>query len=235
MILEQIYPNILNFLGITFTTDAVWIVMPLLIATLMMMIYFGIYNQERADWGTNFSNSLVLIFVSLSLFQYIYGLNDFGELNFFVYHWDKTLAALFLLSIGLFLVRFNFEHLLPMKFATYLSSPLTINSFAYALILFVYSKEVFTWTSLFALLIIILILIGIFLIIKIPAKKLSSYIEKEKEKDRVNNLKETEFHIKELEGELKLRKKDLINIKINQIDKEKKEAAKLNKIFRKSK
>jgi 4-amino-4-deoxy-L-arabinose transferase-like glycosyltransferase len=234
MILNEIFLGIVSFWNITIRTDAFWIILPLAISALLMIIYFGIYEKEKTDWNTHLSNSFILIFVSIALFKYIYSINDAGSINFIEY-WFKTSLVFIFLAIGLFLVRFNFEHLLPLKLARYINSPLTVNLCAYIMVLLVYSTEPITWIYLVSLLIIILFLVGILILIKIPSKKIAEYMEKEKEKERITDVKEAVFEVKELKEELKERKKELDYIKVQEIDKEKKKLKKIGKILKNKK
>jgi len=230
--IQQLYERIIDFVLITFTTEAFWTIMPLAIATLLIIIYFGIYRDEKPDWNTHFSNSFVLLFVSIALFRHIYGINNAGEFNF-VNYWGKTIAAIFLLGIGMFMVRFNFEHLLPMKIAAYLNSPLTVNIFAYAVLLFVYSPLKFNWISIFALMIIMFVLFLLLVAVKIPLARMAKYMQKEKELERIKSTKEAVFEIKEMKERLKEREKELERIKLNELEKERKSTVRLEKIIKK--
>ncbi len=232
MIISEIYSAITHFIELTFKTDAIWIIAPLAISTLLMMIYFGIYREEKADWNTNFSNSLVLIFVSIALFRHIYGINNTGTFNF-INEWSKTLITILLLAIGMFIVKFNFEHLLPIKIAQYVNSPITVNLAAYAVILLVYSTEKISWVSIISLLIMILVLMGALILIKYPMKKFREYMDKEKKKERITNIREEKFEIKELKQQLEEREKELKNLQFKKLDKEKREAIKLKKAIKK--
>ena len=142
----------------------------------------------------------------MSLFRYIYGLSDLGAANF-IENQAKSITVLFLLLIGFILVRFDFEHVLPERFARHLNSPLTINIVAYAVILFVYSPREAGINDFFALLAIILLISLIFNAIKIPLKYLFVYVEKEKKIEELKDVKEQKFQIDELQRELKYRKK----------------------------
>lgn len=230
--LEQLYGTIIYFLNITVATDALWEVIPLLLSTILMIAYFGLYREEKPDWNTNFSNSFVLIFVSIGLLRYVYGIDNGGAFNF-INLWAKTIASLVPLSIGLILIKFNFEHLMPMKLAGYISSPITVNLFAYAIVLLVYSSRELNWISALSLLIIIILLVIILVLIKIPIEKFEDYFKKEKEKERIVNAKEEAFQIKELKRDLKYREKELKKIELKDLDKEKKETIKLKKIIKK--
>lgn len=232
--IQEILTNLVQFKDLTFYSDALWIILPLFLSTLLMMLYFGIYREEKTEWDSHLSNSFVLIFVSIALLRYIYSIDAQGLVNYVEYV-DKFIATVFLLGIGYTLMKFSFEHLLPKKISRYVNSPLTVNLFAYAIVLFVYSTIIFTWHSYLALLILIILLIGFLILVKIPARRISEYMKKEKEKERIENVRERAFRIRELKEDLESQEKELKNLKINEVEKKKKEAVKLNKILRKVK
>tara|TARA_Y100000310_G_scaffold344450_1_gene457276 strand:+ start:337 stop:1041 length:705 start_codon:yes stop_codon:yes gene_type:complete len=219
------------FWDLTFTTGVLWIIIPLALATIIILMYFERYEKEKAGWNTYLSNSLVLLFVSLLLFRYIYSINNAGFFNF-VEHLDKTIASAVLLLIGLILLKFNFEHILPERFAKYLSSVLTINILAYALVLFVYSKFPPTLNELLALLIMVIVFSTILNLAKLPLSKIFKYVQKEKRKEQFKDVKESKYQIKELKGDLKSREKALEKTKVKELDEKKEDAIKLKKMIK---
>ena len=92
--------------------EILWVVLPLAITTLLMVIYFQRYKDERPGWNDYFANSLILIFVSMALFRAIYELDILGLGNYLEYGW-KTLAVLLLLIFGTLIVKLNFGHYFP--------------------------------------------------------------------------------------------------------------------------
>ncbi|GAI40863.1 unnamed protein product, partial [marine sediment metagenome] len=180
------------------------------------------------------SNSLVLLFVSMSLFRYLFSINQGGYFNLVEYP-AKSIATILLLFIGVGLTKFNFEHILPERFSKYLSSPLTINLSALGIILFVYSSIKFNFFATISLILLILFLITIFNLIKFPIRKLRKSIEKEKKQERFKNTKEAVYEIDELKRELKARDKELKQIKLKQAETQKTEGIKLKKIIKKEK
>ena len=208
MVIAGIYGDVLYFLKLTLVPEILWSVLPLAISTLIVLAYFQRYEGEREGWNGYLANALVLLFVSMSLLRYIYGLTDLGTANF-IENQAKSITVLFLLLIGFILVRFDFEHILPERFARHLNSPLTINIVAYAVILFVYSPREIGINDFFALLTIVLLISLIFNSIKIPLKYLFIYVEEEKKKEELKDVKEQRFQIDELQRELKYRKKAL--------------------------
>ena len=204
------------------------------IATLILFVYFQFYSEEKGGWNTYLSNSLVLLFVSIDLLRRIYNLDGAGAANY-LEHLDKSIAVIILSSFGFLLARLNFEHLLPERFASFLSSPVTINFSAYAIILFVYSQLRFSWEIFGALIVIVVVLSLILSILKFPLKKLFIYISKQKEKSELNDAKELILRVDELKRDLKYHEKGLRDKKEKDLDKEKEKAIKLKKVLRKGK
>ena len=219
------------FWDLTFKLNVLWNVIPLALATIVILFYFERYKEEKAGWNTYLSNSLVLLFVSIALLRYIYSIDGAGAFNFIEY-FGKTIAAASLLLIGSILLKINFEHVLPERFAKYLGSVITVNLIAYAVILFVHSRFPASWNELFALLIILGILLIVFNLIKLLLDKIFPYIEKEKKKEQIKDVKEAKYQIGEIKQDLKYRERKLKKEKVKELDEEKEQAIKLKKIIR---
>jgi hypothetical protein len=246
MILE-IYHNILYFIGLTINTEVLWVVLPLLIATIIMLFYFERYKEERPGWNTHVSNSLILLFVSVILFRYVYGIDDDGLINF-VNHLSKFVVSFIVLLIGIIILSLNFEHFLPEKIARYLSSPLTLNLIAYIAILYVYSSKAEGLSIFFSLLILFILLIFIVNLIRIPVRNLFLKLKKMKERERIEDivdrkkpieekkkkLKKEEKIVKRAKREVKKEEKKVKKVKLKELDNQKKEAVKLKKVVNKS-
>ncbi len=226
-----ILETIIYFLSLIAKPEVFWNVLPLAIATILILLYYEIHKEESEDWETFLSNSLVLLFVAVSLFRYIYNLNSPSITNFIDYY-DKSFAAVFLLLIGSLLTRFNFEHVLPEKLAKHLSSTLTINLIAFAVILFVFANLPANLTTILSLLIIIVVISLILNLLKIPLDALSKYVEKEKRKERITDAKEAKFEIDELEKQLSQRKKELKQVRLKKAEQEEREGIKLEKALK---
>ncbi|MBT4166051.1 hypothetical protein HOE04_03375 [archaeon] len=224
----EVYDNLSYFIGLTFDIEVLWNVVPLVIATFLILLYFERYKEEQGGWNSYLTNSLVLLFVSIALFRYIHGLSDLGVQNFVDYY-PKTIAVVFLLLISLLLLRFNFEHLLPKQFAKYLSSTLTVNLTAYGIILFVYSDLIFGWIVIVSLIVLILLLSVLLNALKKPFGVFFNFVEREKFREQLRNIRESIFQIKELKHEVVFREKKLKEVKKKEI-KEEKQAKKAKEI-----
>ena len=233
-IFVEIYEDILYFISLTAQIDVLWIVAPLAIATFLVLVYQERYREERPEWGAFFSNSLILLFVSMALFRVIYNLDVPGFHNF-ADHMVKTGITAFLLLIGLLLVRFNFEHMLPKKIAKYLNSTLTINIFVYLVVLYVSSTIDLGWRALFSLIFMCLILLLILSYIRRPLRSIFKYIEKEKIREQIKDAREMIFQIGELKKELRFWERELKKQKIKEAEKTEKQAKKVKKILRRKK
>lgn len=229
---SEIYENIKYYLALNLRPEVFWNVLPLVLCTLLIISYFARYKDERAGWNTYFSNSLIFIFVSINLFRYIYDIGIPNPGNYFLYS-AKSIAVIALLSLGALFMKFNFNHLLPEKYAGIISSPLSINSIAYAIMLYVYSTRPMGFSGIIALFVIVSILILFFEGIKVPMKKIFILMKKEQIKERFRNIKEAKLEIDELKKELKSRIRELEIIKLRKLEKEKETAIKLKKELKK--
>jgi len=186
MILE-IYNSILYLFDLALGSEVLWITFPLLVATVVMLVYFEKYKEERPGWNTCVANSLVLLFISMILFRYIYSLGDRGIINFVTYL-NQFIVSLIILFLGFVILFLNFKHFLPQKIAEYMSSPLTLNLVAYIAVLYVYSEGHGDFDIFIALLILFIVLIIILNLIKIVLGKLFLYLKKMKEAEKIEEI-----------------------------------------------
>jgi len=243
----EIFSTIGYFLALSVKTELLWIVFPLAVATIVMLFYQGKYKGECPGWNSYVSNSLVLLFVSVVLLKTIYGLDGNGVMNFATYG-AKTLVSVLLLVFGFLLLVLNFEHYLPEKVARYISSPLTVNLFAYVVILFVYSdiqldglaglSPAMGASSSYVVKIISLVLIFIVLLIvlnliKIPIEKFFKKMQQMKDEERIENVKTEQKKIQVRKKEIKKEEKNLKKVTLSHVNKQKREARKLKGLVKK--
>lgn len=229
-VINEIISLMWYFLQLTFQGEILWAVLPLAIATIIIVFYLGIY-QEELGWNSYLSNSLVLMFVSLNLFRYLYFLNGEKLANVIDSPVKFALTA-FIFVIGWILVKYNFSHVLPERIARHLSSPLAINLIAYAVILFVYSDIGEGWIVFLSLFLMILLMFAFLTLLRIPLKRLKIYLEREKRKERIHDIKEAKYEVKELKEELKRRGKELKRIKNKEIKEEEKQVKREKKVLK---
>lgn len=141
-VLPMFYLRFLEIIGTPFDTpDIGWVLIPLLLTILMMELYFGHYSEEELGWNTAVGNSLVLIFVSVDLLRHLYGnmhflTADLSSLPFFA----KTIIALVIAGLALFMLFSDFFHILPKKVAFAVSATLPVNLLAVFSIILVYGN-----------------------------------------------------------------------------------------------
>lgn len=224
-----LFEHLVEFINLTFTTEVLWIVLPLFIATLIMVFYFEKYLEEEPGWNTHVANSLVLLFVAMSLFRHLYEADVGGAINFINAPY-KFLISVFILILGVILLFLNFSHVLPEKYARHLSSPLTVNTFAYFVILWVFSPEL-GLTKFLSLVIWICVLLLFFNVLRIPLKRMFSHIEKLKEKEEIDDIVREKRKIRKQKSHLKTEEK-----KVKKKEKQKiKKAGKIIKGIKKKK
>tara|TARA_Y100000034_G_scaffold134384_1_gene202637 strand:- start:1472 stop:2269 length:798 start_codon:yes stop_codon:yes gene_type:complete len=254
MAVPEIFQNIKYYLGLTFEPNVLWLVIPLFISTLIILVYFSKYKEEKPGWNSLVANSLILIFVSMALFRYIYYANEPSAHNFILFP-AKTIVASLLLLLGIIILFINFSHFLPEKIAEYTSSPLTINMLAYVSILYVLSgipnlsaillspPVTSPWIIFTSLLIIFILVLIILNIIKRLLVKLFLNLRKLKEKEKLQGIVKDKTIIERKKKELKKEEKNIKKAKsqvskvekqvkkktLKDLEKQKKEAIKLKK------
>jgi hypothetical protein len=116
--------------------ELLWTTLPLLVTLLLMEFYFGKYSKEELGWNTAVANSLVLIFVSLSLFKYLLQDESFA-VEMLLDMSVKTFLAALVLVLGIWGFIVDFFHVLPKRLAFRISSALPIYFTAYVAIVLV--------------------------------------------------------------------------------------------------
>ena len=142
-----------------------WTAVPLIIATLFMTLYFGKYRKEELGWNTAFGNTMVFLFISLGLIQYMYYSGDEGSwANLFSNTFYITITVI-LACVSLVFMFITYYHLLPKKVAFFLFSAPPVNVSVYVLMTIIYTGVAADYITLaagiFLFLVIFLILKGI--------------------------------------------------------------------------
>jgi len=155
-----------------------WIITPLVVALLLMEFYFSRYTKEELGWNTAVGNSLVLIFVSIDLLRHIYGDQNFLAMEITeLLLVKKTIIALVVAAASFLLLFTEFFHVLPKKFAFFVSSSLPVNLIAFFSIILVYSEiplDVYTLISGVAMFAILLVVFRIIKAIVPKAKDIEA-------------------------------------------------------------
>jgi hypothetical protein len=147
-----------------------WAAAPLVIATLFMTLYFGKYRKEELGWNTAFGNTMVFLFVSINIIQYMYYSDGTGS-------WDNVLSNEFyfsitviLAAIALFFMFIVYYHLLPKRVVFFLFSAPPVNVSVYVLMTMVYTGVPVDYITLAAaVLLFLIIFIGLKFMQKLEA------------------------------------------------------------------
>ena len=142
-----------------YATDMWWIISPLIVTFLAMTVYFGLYRREELGWNSSLSNIIVLLFVSIDLLRTIFNYTSPPTIQNYATH--QLLSAIILVIIieAMLLFYFAFTHKVPKKLMFFIASPLCINIQAYVIISIVYLELLPTKFTLFAALLLFLILL----------------------------------------------------------------------------
>ena len=127
--------------------DMLWTLAPLMIALILMQLYFGHNKDEALGWNTAFGNSIALIFISVSLLRTVYLLT--GKTRILDFLWldvgitdIRILIIGFLFLYGILLSMLSFFHWLPEKIAFFVMNGISINVTAYVAIVLVNSENI---------------------------------------------------------------------------------------------
>lgn len=127
--------------------EMLWTLAPMIIALVLMQLYFGRNKDEALGWNTAFGNSIALIFISASLLRQLYIMSGIGQVEDFLFsalalNEPKFLIIAFLFLYGVLLSTISFFHWLPEKLAFFMMSGVPINATAYVVIVLVNSKNI---------------------------------------------------------------------------------------------
>jgi len=119
--------------------NMLWFAIPLIIATVMMTLYFGRYHKEELGWNTAFANSMVFIFVSIDIIRRMYeSVEPYSWLNI-LNNPLYLMITLVLSGFGLLSILVVYYHLLPKQIAFRLFSNLPVNIATYVIMCVVYA------------------------------------------------------------------------------------------------
>ncbi|MBW2996919.1 hypothetical protein KY349_01105 [Candidatus Woesearchaeota archaeon] len=127
--------------------EMIWTLAPMIIALVLMQMYFGRNKDEALGWNTAFGNSIALIFISVSLLRGAFIMSGRASMQEFLW-FDVSITNLKILIIavlfiyGILLSLLSFFHWVPEKIAFFVMNGLSINVTAYVAIVLVNSENI---------------------------------------------------------------------------------------------
>lgn len=194
-----------------------WAAIPLLLATIFMTLYFGKYRREELGWNTAFGNTMVFLFVSLNIVQYLYYLGSPEGT------WQNILDNEFYFSVvtglvgaSFVLMLITYYHLLPKNVAFFLFSAAPVNVSVYVLMTIVYTGVPADETTLVAAVVLFLVIFamlrGLQMLESVAGKSEGMFSEEDKEeKNKEEKKEEDKKFLKKLKKknvELEKKRKD---------------------------
>lgn len=141
--------------------ELLWIVSPLILMTLVMTLYYGVYIREKLGYGTSLGNSVLLFFVGLDLLRTVYHYTYPPSFRQLMIHYGKVLLIMVILAEAYLLARGAFKHAIPKNIMFKLASPLSVNLQAYILAVIVYNLREITGYTLMAAVLLFLMMFAI--------------------------------------------------------------------------
>lgn len=127
--------------------EMIWTLTPMIIALVLMQMYFGRNKDEALGWNTAFGNSVALIFISMSLLRGVFLTSGRASIQMFLWL-DVTSADIriiiigILFAYGILLSMLSFFHWIPEKLAFFIMNGISINVTAYVAIVLVNSDNI---------------------------------------------------------------------------------------------
>ena len=127
--------------------DMIWTLGPMIIALVLMQLYFGRNKDEALGWNTAFGNSIALIFISVSLLRGVFlESGDVSIMGFLrgalAFNDLQIVVVAFLFLYGIFLALLSFFHWIPEKLAFFIMNAISVNVTAYIIIVLVNSENI---------------------------------------------------------------------------------------------
>jgi hypothetical protein len=166
-------------------SEILWTILPLVITTFMIDLYFGRHKTEELGWNTAFGNTISLLWVTTALFRFMY--EEYGSWVFTT--WDPTghtptvILVMVIACWAFLLAIFNYYHILPKAVSFVMSSAVPVNISALLAVIIVIGKVGVSWNSIiagFIIFIALAILLGVIKGIVKPSKEAEEYIEEYK-------------------------------------------------------
>jgi hypothetical protein len=134
-----------------------WIVIPVILAILLMELYFWRYPRLNIDYHKSMENTIFLLFISFDLLRYV--VMD-GYHNAV-----KVFLCLGFIVFNVIIALLDLYHKLPLSLFSRLSSKFVIAFFSYVVVVLVYSDLMDTFSLLFLAYIMLSVVIFFLLIV----------------------------------------------------------------------
>ncbi|MBW2968329.1 hypothetical protein KY362_07655 [Candidatus Woesearchaeota archaeon] len=139
---DVLWPRVTGLLGAPFEQpDMIWTLAPMIIALVLMQIYFGRNKEEALGWNTAFGNAIALTFISISLLRTLYIESGLTSISAFIGGIDVSNLRVFIIAVlflyGIFLATISFFHWIPDRLAFFIMNGISINVTAYVVIVLV--------------------------------------------------------------------------------------------------
>ncbi len=167
------------------SSDGLWAILPLVLILIFINLYFGRNRSEELGWNSAFGNTISLLWVCIILWKFLLTNHTFVEI--FSHPLVRDFILLGILSLWVLLLSvLNFFHVLPRKFAFFISSSYSLYILGYIVISFVIGGVVITKTSLLGAIILFLLLFLISQFLKwiIPMDPADKQIVKKRERKK---------------------------------------------------
>lgn len=139
--------------------EMIWIVAPLLMATIFMTLYFARYKKEELGWNTAFGNTMVFLFVALNIIKEMYYQEGVGSIdNIFSNNLYFSISSGLIIA-SIVLMYLTYMHLIPKRLAFFLFAAAPINVSIYVVMAVVYANLAADYLTIMAGLVFLIIIL----------------------------------------------------------------------------
>ncbi len=140
-----------------------WSVVPLVLATFFMTLYFGKHKREELGWNTAFGNTMVFLFMAISIIREMYYSDGAGSWSNVFSNEFYLLTSIALAGAAVVLMLITYYQVLPKRVAFFLFSAPPINVSVYVIMTIIYTGVPADHITLVAA---IILFLGIYFILK---------------------------------------------------------------------
>jgi TRAP-type C4-dicarboxylate transport system permease small subunit len=187
-----------------FNAQILWIAIPLLIATVLMALYFGKHPHEDLGWNTAFGNSMVFLFVAIDIIRTLHNSTVPGSWYNLISPPLYAGVSIALFALGSLLLLVNYYHVLPRKLDFLLCSGPPVNVACYTLASLVYAKVTPDRYTFFAALFMLFVLVALLRLVQYfvrPAAKKSTTSQADEKEEEEESDDEQEEDVEEDEDD----------------------------------
>lgn len=160
-------------------TDALWLLIPVVLLWIIFEIYFDLHKKEPLGWNSALGNGVSMFWIGINLMTRI-----FTE-RMIYFSWERFIAVVIIMGYSLFVSYVAFAHKFKAKTVFLLASPTPIYFLSFITVIWAYGSLIITPWVIVDLVLLYPIILGIEVLIRhfTPDRDKEEDMGQEPEKD----------------------------------------------------